>query len=680
MAATGALAASGAGCFAGADDDREASEDALSALPEGDFDYIVIGSGAGGGPVACRLAERGYSVCIIEAGGNRGDHFTYRVPAYHGQSTEDESMQWDYFVEHWSDPAKAKRDPKRYEDPSGAEHRRGVYYPRAGTLGGCTSHNAMITLRPHDYDWEEIRRITKEDSWGAENMKQYFKRFERCGYAPEDKVHGKNGWLATTLPKTAELVLSSFGQATIASVLSAAARLTGEMTESSNPQTALKDLLARDVNADVTKRDTLEGLFSVPIAVDNGERNGSRERILATADATDKLTIMLNTFVTRLLFADEPAADGTLIAVGLEATQYEDGQQVYRASPLASDATSNTKRTLRARREIIVAAGAFNTPQLLMLSGIGPKKHLEEMGIHGPATVSGKTHGIVDLPGVGGNLQDRYEVCVHGDQPDGKELELLAGCTFNLKGELDKDPCLNTWSETKGGPYAGNKCVGGIVKRSTSAKKANLPSDLVVFGLHSGFYGYYPGYTKGVAPQGGAPAPPPNNVGKARFTWAVLKGHTGNTKGTVRLRSNDPRDVPVINFRYFEDGTRSAALADLDAVVEGVELARAIVESSGLAPSGPLKDVSKSRDAVRQFIRDNAWGHHASCTCPMGPKNPKGADADRFVLSPNFEVRGTKRLRVVDASVFPTIPGLFIVTAIYMASEKAADVILKLAS
>ena len=197
-----------------------------------------------------------------------------------------------------------------------------------------------------------------------------------------------------------------------------------------------------------------------------------------------------------------------------------------------------------------------------------------------------------------------------------------------------------------------------------------------MFGLHSGFYGYFPGYTKGQAPQGGAPAPPPNMVAKARFAWAVLKGHTGNTAGTVRLRSANPRDVPAINFRYFEDGTKNAALADLDAVAEGVELARAIVDKSGLLPAGPMKDVPRSREAVRQFIRDNAWGHHASCTCPMGPKAPKGADADRFVLNSELEVRGTKGLRVVDASIFPKIPGLFIVTAIYMASEKAADIIL----
>lgn len=680
LAVTGAFAGIGAsfGCGEPTDDEPSSGDDALTEA--GTYDYIVIGSGAGGGPVACRLAEVGYSVCLIEAGGDRGKNLTYQVPAYHGQSTEDESMQWDYFVEHWSDPTKAKRDPKRYEDPNGAAHRKGVFYPRSGTLGGCTGHNAMITIRPHDADWDNIAKITGDPSWRAESMNAYFRKFERCTYAPEDRVHGKKGWLVTTMPKAADLVLEKFGPAgigkqTIANVLYQAAVATREIQESDDPARKLRELLARDVNADIPSRDTAEGLFSIPLATRNGMRNGTRELILETAAKTKKLSLMLNTLVTRIVFADEPV-NGELVATGLEAVRYPDGKQIYRASPLASADGKGETVKLTAKREIIVAAGAFNTPQLLMLSGIGPKAHLIQMGIDAARSSSGKKLPIVDLPGVGGNLQDRYEVCVIGDQPEGKELELLAGCSFNLTGDVSKDNCLDRWMKSKDGPYATNKCVGGIVKRSSSAKSANKPSDLVVFGLHSGFYGYFPGYTKGQAPQGGAPAAPPNGVGKARFSWAVLKGHTGNTAGTVRLRSGDPRDVPVINFRYFEDGTKSAAIADLDAVVEGVELARSIVERSGLLPAGPMKDVPKSREAVRQFVRDNAWGHHASCTCPMGPDRPTGKDAERFVLNSKFEVRGTKGLRVVDASIFPTIPGLFIVTAIYMASEKAADVIL----
>ena len=184
-----------------------------SAIGEGEFDYIVIGSGAGGGPVACRLAQAGFSVCILEAGGDRGKNFTYQVPAYHGQSTEDPSMQWDYFVDHWSDPAKAKRDPKRYEDPSGAAQRKGIYYPRAGTLGGCTAHNAMITLRPHDADWNDIaedhrRRVVvvRQDEGVLPALRELHVR--AGGSRPRQERLARD-----ILPKTAELVLKDFGPA-----------------------------------------------------------------------------------------------------------------------------------------------------------------------------------------------------------------------------------------------------------------------------------------------------------------------------------------------------------------------------------------------------------------------------------------------------------------------------------
>jgi len=109
-------------------------------------------------------------------------------------------------------------------------------------------------------------------------------------------------------------------------------------------------------------------------------------------------------------------------------------------------------------------------------------------------------------------------------------------------------------------------------------------------------------------------------------------------------------------------------------VVEGIKFVRRI--SSRLKQHNLLAEESapgpdfQSDDELRQFVRDNAWGHHASCTCPIGPRDQGG------VLTSDFKVHGTRGLRVVDASVFPRIPGYFIVSAIYMISEKAADVIL----
>src|SRR5262249_32319081 len=138
------------------------------------FEYVVVGSGAGGGPLASNLARAGHRVLLLEAGDDQGSRLDYQVPAWHPQSTEDEATRWAYFVKHYSDDSQAGRDSKLTD--------RGVLYPRAGTLGGCTSHNAMITVTPHESDWEAIADATGDNSWRASNMRHYFELLERNHY------------------------------------------------------------------------------------------------------------------------------------------------------------------------------------------------------------------------------------------------------------------------------------------------------------------------------------------------------------------------------------------------------------------------------------------------------------------------------------------------------------------
>ena len=138
----------------------------------------------------------------------------------------------------------------------------------------------------------------------------------------------------------------------------------------------------------------------------------------------------------------------------------------------------------------------------------------------------------------------------------------------------------------------------------------------------------------------------------------------------MTLRSADPRDTPLINFNYFEEGGDE----DLEAVIEGIQFVRKLTaklqrEELIVTEEIPGRDCESIED-LKKFVRNNAWGHHASCTCAIGPREQNG------VLDSNFRVHGTKGLRVVDASVFPRIPGFFIVSSIYMIGEKAADVIL----
>jgi choline dehydrogenase len=196
-----------------------------------------------------------------------------------------------------------------------------------------------------------------------------------------------------------------------------------------------------------------------------------------------------------------------------------------------------------------------------------------------------------------------------------------------------------------------------MIKRSRPERPE---PDLFIFGLLGRFSGYFPGYSRAIA------------KGEDYFSWAILKAHTGNTAGRVTLRSSDPRDVPDVNFHYFDEGTGAAD--DLASVVEGVETVRRItarcddIIAEELSP-GPAV---RTPEEVRRFVEDNAWGHHASCSCRIGPAGDPLA-----VVDSRFRVHGVRALRVVDASVFPRIPGFFIAAAVYMISEKASDVIVE---
>ena len=138
----------------------------------------------------------------MEAGGD-DEPCTYQVPVLHGFATEDPDMRLDHYVLHYADQFRQQRDPKYQRER--AKGRNGVYYPRARTLGGCTAHYAMIIVRPHDSDWQEIWDVTGDASWAPREMDKYFSRVEKCLYRSDSTGGHGQGWLPVSFPDPVQL-------------------------------------------------------------------------------------------------------------------------------------------------------------------------------------------------------------------------------------------------------------------------------------------------------------------------------------------------------------------------------------------------------------------------------------------------------------------------------------------
>ena len=286
------------------------------SAPDTEFDYIVVGSGAGGGPVAANLALAGYTVLLLEAGGET-ENAHYSVPAFHPLSTEDPDLQWNYFVRHYGNDNRQNNDTKR--DKNG----KGVWYPRAGTLGGCTAHNAMITVYGHESDWDRIAKLTGDNSWSAEKMRKYFQRVERCQYASKtwDFVtggkHGFDGWLSTERPRQETLEDFVKKDPQLQRILAAVALTTLEDLPGSPTEAFIRRAIPKLVSAafkeDINHMDSVkhrpEGLYLTPVATNGGKRASVRDRIRAVQQACpNQLIVKTNVLVTKVLLEKEAAS------------------------------------------------------------------------------------------------------------------------------------------------------------------------------------------------------------------------------------------------------------------------------------------------------------------------------------------------------------------------------------
>lgn len=577
------------------------------------YDYIVVGSGPGGAPLAANLARAGHSVILLEAGDDQGNNPNISQIGNFIPAASDETTRWDFFSKHSEDPERELKyehmvwrqpDGEFYtglEPPAGSTQ-LGIWYPRAGTLGGCAMHNAGICALPSDDDWNYIVNITGDQSWNADSMRKYFVKMENNTFLPKGTPgHGFDGWLQNSIGNA---ISGDKGFKTMAEQL---AKVTG------GDPAKVADLVMRDFNPLDPDRDQQVGVFSLPQHADpQGNRVGTNTYIKATlADAAKfPLTVQLDSLVTRILFNNDTSSP---TAIGVELLR---GKSQYSADPRHNTTAKGVTQQVYAKKEVIIAGGAFNSPQLLKLSGIGPAAELKQFDI--PI--------VKDLPGVGENLDDNYEGYVLGlaDHP-------FEGAVAPPMAVMLKTP--TSWTG----------------HRNIHSWCGSLSFE--------GFWPYFP-----------------RDYGPAEYECALVHMNPRSRAGYVRLRSADPTDMPEINLRFFEHGGDE----DLQEMLDAVKVFRKAFGAAP-APVGPFdqlhpcpgRDQNCTDAQIKESLKLQAHSHHPTSTCAIGPASDRMA-----VLDSKFRVHGVGNLRVVDASAFPRVPGAFPVCPTMMLAEKASEDIL----
>lgn len=485
-------------------------------------------------------------------------------------------------------------------------------------------------------------------------MRRIFERIEHNNYLePNTTGHGFTGWLQTNVADAAAYAAGALRL----KVFQAALKMIGW-----NPDAVL-DYITGDANYLSPTRDQTQGLWGLPFHVTRGwKRFSPRDYILETVNVTSTngtqkypLHLQLNSLATKVLF-DECGGNGTKPqAVGVE---YLYGKSIYRADPRHKSNNTGVTKQAFARKEVIVAGGTFSSPQILQLSGIGPKALLQKYNI---SVVS-------DLPGVGRNLQDNYELPVigHGKIDISDTVDPNAPpCTFGAPG----DPCVDLWRKGEG-PYArGGSNSNAFMLKTNHAVEGER--DMLLFATgSSAFRGFAPNTSQNRT------ADPPTT-----FSWSTVKMHPQNGAGVIKIQSADPQDPPDVNLNYFAEGAET----DIGAILDTIAFARKVYASTA-APVGPVEPVSppcpaadiletgycKDVETDKKWIEDQVFGHHPTSTNAVGPdSNPLA------VLDTRLRVKGVERLRVVDASAFPRCPGAFPAVATYMLSERATELVLE---
>ncbi|OUR97508.1 GMC family oxidoreductase [Gammaproteobacteria bacterium 42_54_T18] len=469
----------------------------------------------------------------------------------------------------------------RYEsEPQAALGDRKLFWPRGKAYGGSSSINAMVYIRGHKKDYDQWEKMGN-DGWSFDKVLPYFKKSEANQTITEDKLHGNDGPLFVDNLRTVNPLSNIFVK--------------------SGNEIGYKE------NSDFNGKNQ-EGVGLYQVTQKAGERCSSAKAYLTPILNRQNLDVISAAQVTKIIFSDKTT-------VGVE---YVKNENTFSAK-------------LNVDGEVLLSGGAINSPQLLMLSGVGPASELARHNI----TV------VKDLEGVGKNLQDHLDITI---LHEGDTMDSIAVTPVGIaKGAIATVDYLRN----KTGFLTSNVAEsGGFVKSDKKQKRPNiqfhfLPALLKDHGRQL-MYGY--GYTLHICDL------------------------QPKSRGVIQLKSSDPLEAPLIQPNYLTDEE------DWVNLVNGYKIGRNLLNAKAFSPYSkgemlPGKMV-ETDEQIRTDIQKRAESiYHPVGTCKMGID-------DMAVVNPKLQVQGVSGLRVIDASIMPTLVAGNTNAPTMMIAEKAASMIL----
>ncbi|MGM3216491.1 choline dehydrogenase [Pseudomonas sp. PhalM4] len=464
--------------------------------------------------------------------------------------------------------------------PDESINNRQIAHPRGRVLGGSSSINGMVYTRGHALDYENWEKKYGCEGWGYAGVLPYFKKAE-TSLGNKNDYRGNDGPLYVTKPDVmADPINRAF--------MLAGAQAGYPVTEDSN---AFQQ----------------EGFGPNECTIYNGVRwSTARAYLSPTVLKRDNLHIVTDALAEKVIIANK-AAKGI----------------VYRRKGLSVEVLAN--------REVILCGGAFNSPQLLQLSGIGPRDVLE----------AAKVEVVHELPGVGANLQDHPDLVIKFN------CKIAAGL-----GKVIKFPKKHltgiSWFLNKSGAASSNQFEAAAYLRSRPGLEyPNFKLEMLPLAFQHDTLTPYAGYS-------------------FQIHMTLMRA---DSRGELKITSADPTARPTIKFNYL------TAENDVVSLREALKLTRALVAQKafdGICGEELEPGIGVQSDAqLDEWIRKSvATAYHASCTCRMGT-----ADDPMAVVTPDLRVRGIAKLRVADASVMPEVIASNTNAPTIMIAEKAADMI-----